>query len=156
MSDDCIFCRIASGAVPAALVFEDDLTLAFLDHHPLFTGHTLLVPRQHFDTLLDVPGPLAAHLTQTAQVLSQAVKQAMAADGILLLLNNTVSQSVPHVHWHIIPRRWGDGLRGFLWPRQMYDSPETMRDVQRQIRSCLADLRRPPRPDNLPLPEHNG
>ena len=137
----CIFCRIVSGAIPAALVYDDDLTLAFLDHHPLFYGHTLLIPRQHFTTLLDVPAPLAAHLTQTAQIIARAVEKAMAADGSLLLLNNTVSQSVPHVHWHIIPRRWDDGLRGFLWPRQTYDSPEAMRDVQVQVAASVVELR---------------
>ena len=111
--------------------------MAFLDARPLFPGHVLLVPRAHFETLAEVPADLAARLFQNAQLLSQAVESAMHAEGSFVALNNKVSQSVPHLHIHIVPRRKKDGLKGFFWPRNPYKSESEMDDVQRAIRAAV-------------------
>lgn len=116
----CLFCDIASGRVEAAKVFEDETCVAFLDHRPLFPGHVLLVPRQHIETLPQAPRALLQPLFSTAQLLSAVVVAAMGAEGSFVAINNIVSQSVPHLHIHIVPRKKGDGLRGFFWPRQKY------------------------------------
>ena len=115
--ENCLFCRIVSGEVPAVVVYEDENTLAFLDHRPLFPGHTLLVPRKHFETLGDLPATQVAPLFKSAQLLSRALESAMEAEGSFVAMNNRVSQSVPHLHVHIVPRRRKDGLKGFFWPR---------------------------------------
>jgi histidine triad (HIT) family protein len=120
----CLFCEIAAGRTPAAIVFEDEHAIAFLDHRPLFHGHVLLIPRQHVETLGDVPGSLIAPFFSNAQRLTQAVELGMEAQGTFVAINNRVSQSVPHLHIHIVPRRKGDGLRGFFWPRTKYSGPE--------------------------------
>jgi histidine triad (HIT) family protein len=132
--DGCLFCKIASGEVDAEIVFSDDLTVAFLDHRPLFPGHTLLVPREHHETLADLPDELLAPFFGNARRLSVAIEVAMEAMGTFVAMNNKVSQSVPHLHVHIVPRRPKDGLRGFFWPRTKYESPEHMRAVADQIR----------------------
>src|SRR5689334_25054396 len=100
----CVFCDIVQGATPAWFVFEDDHTVAFLDARPLFPGHTLLVPRKHHETLADLPSELVAPVFQSAQLLSRAVQSAMTAEGTFVAINNHVSQSVPHLHVHIVPR----------------------------------------------------
>jgi len=135
---DCQFCRIAAAQVPAAIVFEDDLTLAFLDHRPLFPGHCLLIPKVHYHTLADLPADLIAPLFANARRLSGAVEQAMAAEGSFVAINNRVSQSVPHLHVHIVPRRRKDGLRGFFWPRHKYASDAEMENVAQSVRQALA------------------
>jgi histidine triad (HIT) family protein len=135
--DDCLFCRIASGAAPAAVVFEDESSLAFLDHRPLFPGHCLLIPKNHYADLHDLPADSVAPLFSTARTLCRAVEQAMAADGSFVAINNHVSQSVPHLHIHIVPRKHRDGLRGFFWPRGKYRSDEEMEAVRRSIRDAL-------------------
>ena len=137
MADECLFCRIVSGEVPAVIVYEDDNSIAFLDHRPLFPGHTLLVPRQHVETLGDLPVKLVAPYFETAQLLSLAVESAMDAEGTFVALNNRVSQSVPHLHVHVVPRRRKDGLKGFFWPRTKYKSDEEMQDVKRKITAAL-------------------
>jgi histidine triad (HIT) family protein len=134
---DCTFCRIAAGKLAAPIVFEDERTLAFLDHRPVFHGHTLLIPRVHPETLADLPPELVEPLFGNAQRLAAAVERAMDAEGTFVGMNNKVSQSVPHLHIHIIPRRNGDGLRGFFWPRVKYASAEEMREVQDRIRAAL-------------------
>ena len=134
----CTFCQIQSGALPAAEVYQDDLCVAFLDRRPLFLGHTLLVPRAHYETLPDLPSEQVGPFFVVAQVLSRAVQNAMGADGIFNAVNNQVSQSVPHFHLHIVPRRRGDGLKGFFWPRQSYESPDAMDEVAQLIRAALA------------------
>ncbi len=136
MNDQCVFCRIMSGQAEAAVVLDDGPFVAFLDHSPLFLGHTLLAPRQHYDTMLDLPAGLAGELFINAQRVARAVEQALGADGTMIVVNNRVSQSVPHVHVHIIPRRRGDGLKGFFWPRQRYADGE-MERVRDAIRAAI-------------------
>jgi histidine triad (HIT) family protein len=138
MESACLFCRIATGAVPAAAVFEDDRTLAFLDHRPLFPGHCLLIPKAHYETLTDLPEELIGPLFRNTQLLAKAVEQAMESDGSLVAINNKVSQSVPHLHVHVAPRRKKDGLRGFFWPRQKYESADEMERVRDVVRAAVA------------------
>lgn len=121
-------------------MFEDDLSLAFLDNRPLFPGHCLLIPREHHETLLDLPSPLVQPLFASAQLLARALKQGLAADGVFIGINNEVSQSIPHLHIHIVPRRRGDGLRGFFWPRHPYPDEEAMHKVQEILRAAIASL----------------
>jgi len=120
----CLFCRIVSGEVPASIVFKDDISIAFLDIKPLFPGHSLLIPRTHYQTFADLPPTLVGPLFFNAQRLARVVQEAMQAEGTFVGINNTVSQSVPHFHIHIVPRRKGDGLRGFFWPRRRYQGDE--------------------------------
>ena len=136
----CLFCRIVSGELPAVVVYEDQNTLAFLDHRPLFPGHTLLVPRAHYETLSDLPVKLVGPLFENAQLLSRAVEPAMEAEGTFVAMNNRVSQSVPHLHIHIVPRRRKDGLKGFFWPRTKYKTQEEMEVVQQKIASSLEKM----------------
>jgi histidine triad (HIT) family protein len=136
-SDD-VFCQIARGIVPARIVFRDSISLAFLDRRPVFLGHTLLIPIAHYETLEDLPSELVGPLFSNAKQLSIAVRKAVDADGTFLGMNNKVSQSVPHLHIHIIPRRAGDGLRGFFWPRQKYDSEEQEIQIQKAIERELS------------------
>ncbi len=138
MPEDCLFCRIVSGDEPAHLVFEDELSLAFLDVRPLFEGHALLVPRAHHQTLVDLPAELVGPYFANAQLLSGAITQAMGAQGSFVAINNVVSQSVPHLHVHVSPRTKGDGLRGFFWPRQRYGSDEEMAEVAARLRGHLS------------------
>lgn len=136
----CAFCDIVRGVTPAWIVLEDENTLAFLDARPLFPGHTLLIPRQHHETLADLPAALVAPLFERAQLLSHAVREGMGAQGTFVAINNTVSQSVPHLHIHVVPRTKGDGLKGFFWPRRKYrDDAEAVaaRDAIRQALSAL-------------------
>jgi histidine triad (HIT) family protein len=137
MAEDCVFCRMLSGGEVPHLVFEDELMVAFLDHRPVFPGHCLLIPKEHFETLVDLPQRLLEPLFGDAQQLARAVERGMEADGTLVLMNNRVSQSVPHLHIHVVPRRKGDGLRGFLWPRQQYPDEETTLRVRDAVRSAF-------------------
>jgi histidine triad (HIT) family protein len=137
MEDNCLFCRIVSGEVPAIVVYEDDNSVAFLDHRPLFHGHTLLVPREHVETLGDLPASQVEQYFKAAQLLARAVESAMDAEGTFVAMNNRVSQSVPHLHVHIVPRRKKDGLKGFFWPRTKYKDEEEMKGVQRKIISNI-------------------
>jgi histidine triad (HIT) family protein len=141
VSSDCAFCEILSETREAYPVLEDAETLAFLDHRPLFPGHCLLVPRKHYATLGDLPADLVPPFFLSAQLLARAVEDAMKAEGTFLALNNRVSQSVPHLHVHVVPRRKGDGLRGFFWPRQRYGSAQAMREVQASIQTAVSRLR---------------
>ena len=137
MDDSCLFCRIVSGEVPATIVYEDKNAIAFLDHRPLFPGHTLLVPREHVETLVDLPQALVGSFFEAAQLLARAVEIAMEAEGTFVAMNNRVSQSVPHLHVHIVPRRKKDGLKGFFWPRTKYKDDEEMKVVQLKIATAL-------------------
>ena len=139
--DNCLFCRIVSGELPATIVYEDKNSLAFLDHRPLFHGHTLLVPREHFETLGDVSSQLIEPYFKAAQLLSLVVESAMDAEGTFVAMNNRVSQSVPHLHVHIVPRRRKDGLKGFFWPRTKYKSDEEMKEAQNKIQAALKKIR---------------
>lgn len=133
----CPFCAIASGEAEAEVVFSDEHTLAFLDNRPLFPGHALLIPRAHHETLADLPGDLVGPLFANARLLAQAIPDAMGKPGAFVALNNVVSQSVPHVHVHVVPRKPKDGLRGFFWPRTKYESATEMAAVGERIRAVL-------------------
>jgi histidine triad (HIT) family protein len=133
----CVFCEIVRGEGAAHVVFEDDVSLAFLDLRPVFEGHTLLVPREHHETLADLPHELIEPLFSNAQLLSRAVVEAMGATGSFVAMNNKVSQSVPHLHVHVVPRRPKDGLRGFFWPRRKYGGDAEMAAVADSIRSAV-------------------
>ncbi len=134
---DCLFCSIAAGELDATIVFEDDQTIAFLDNRPLFPGHTLLIPREHHETIEDLPPTLIEPVFANARTLAAAIRRAMGAEGTFVALNNTVSQSVPHLHVHIVPRVRKDGLRGFFWPRNPYEDDEHLNETAAAIRAEL-------------------
>lgn len=136
----CLFCKIIRGEVQSHIVFEDKVALAFLDHRPLFPGHCLLVPKVHHETLVDLPVDLLNPLFKNAQLLARAVEQSLAAEGTFVAMNNRVSQSVPHLHIHIVPRRQKDGLKGFFWPRQPYKSAEEMTQTQNTLKTAIAQI----------------
>ncbi|MCS6953461.1 MAG: HIT family protein [Bryobacterales bacterium] len=140
MSAACKFCQIVERTLAAQIVFEDEVSLAFLDHRPLFPGHTLLVPRRHCETLSELAAEMVAPLFANVRLLARAVEKAMSADGSFVAINNRVSQSVPHLHVHLVPRRHKDGLRGFFWPRQKYESSEAAARVAEAIRQAIASL----------------
>ena len=117
---ECLFCRIAAHDESAAYVFESDEVVAFLDVRPVFVGHVLVVPRVHIDTLLDLPEDAIASYFSAVKLITTSVTAAMDAQGTFVAMNNVVSQSVPHLHTHVVPRTKGDGLRGFFWPRTKY------------------------------------
>lgn len=137
MKDDCVFCRIINGELPAAIVFEDDSSFAFLDHRPLFPGHALLLPRTHHETLADLPSAQIGQFFNNAQLLAKAIELAMEAEGTFVAMNNRVSQSVPHLHVHIVPRRRKDGLKGFFWPRNKYQDDEHLKKTQAAIKKAI-------------------
>jgi histidine triad (HIT) family protein len=141
LPDDCAFCAIASGEADAHVVFEDSDTLAFLDNRPLFPGHSLLIPRRHLETIWDLPDALLATLFENARLLSQAVREAMEAQGAFVAANNVVSQSVPHFHVHVVPRNRKDGLRGFFWPRRKYESEAHAAKSAEAVRAAVEKLR---------------
>jgi len=136
-NEGCAFCAIASGETDAQIVFEDEVSLAFLDARPLFAGHTLLVPREHHETLADLPEELVQPLFANAGRLSVAIRDAMEAQGSFVAINNVVSQSVPHLHVHVVPRVRKDGLRGFFWPRTKYEDDAHARETAAAIRRKL-------------------
>lgn len=127
--------------MPVEVVFEDEMSLAFLDHRPLFLGHSLLIPKKHFETLADLPGDLVEPLFANTQLLARAVQAAMAAEGTFIAMNNRISQSVPHLHVHIVPRRRKDGLKGFFWPRHRYKSDEEIKTTAESVRSAVREAR---------------
>lgn len=133
----CVFCRVVSGETPAAVVLDDEVAIAFLDHRPLFPGHCLLVPRAHHETLADLPALQVGPLFSRAQRLARAVEQGTGAQGSFIAINNRVSQSVPHLHVHVVPRRQKDGLKGFFWPRQKYESAVAIERVRLAIADAL-------------------
>ena len=118
--DGCIFCAIVAGEAEAEIVHSDERAVAFLDQRPLFAGHVLVVPRDHHETLADLPADQIGPLFELVQRMSVAVREGMGAKGTFVAMNNKVSQSVPHLHVHVVPRTKGDGLRGFFWPRTKY------------------------------------
>jgi histidine triad (HIT) family protein len=133
-----VFCRIISGEEPAHVVYQDAHTMAFLDRVPLFHGHSLLVPKEHHETLPDLPHQLLVPLFAVSQRLAAAMVDVIGATGSFVAINNTVSQSVPHLHVHVVPRRAKDGLRGFFWPRHRYDDDEQMAQVAERLRAGLS------------------
>jgi histidine triad (HIT) family protein len=134
----CAFCTIVQGEREAAhVVHETDDVVAFLDHRPVFVGHTLVVPREHLDTLLELPPAQVGPYFAEVQRVTAAVTKAMDAHGSFVAMNNVVSQSVPHLHTHVVPRRRKDGLRGFFWPRTKYESESAMAEVATRIREAF-------------------
>lgn len=133
----CVFCQIVAGDAPAHVVWDDDVAVGFLDVRPLFPGHVLLVPRAHVVTLADLPVDAVGPLFERARLLSAAMPGALGAEGSFVAMNNTVSQSVPHLHVHVVPRTKGDGLRGFFWPRTTYDDDAHAASVAEEIRSVV-------------------
>jgi histidine triad (HIT) family protein len=137
VSKPCAFCAIIAGEAPADVVHTGPSTVAFLDKTPVFHGHVLLAPRTHVTTLADLPPEELPGFVALAQRLERAVESAMDAPGSLVLVNNVISQSVPHLHLHVIPRRPKDGLRFFLGPRHPYGSPDESAAVARRIAAAL-------------------
>ena len=135
--DGCRFCKVVAGNEPARVVFEDEISIAFLDHRPLFPGHSLLVPRDHHETIWGLPDELIGPLFANAKSLSGAIRVAMGSQGAFIALNNVVSQSVPHLHVHLVPRNRKDGLRGFFWPRRKYDSEDHMSETAAAVRAAV-------------------
>lgn len=137
----CLFCRIAAHEVEAPIVYEDEHTAAFLDARPLFAGHTLLVPKLHVETLPELPAGAVGGLFTRAQDLCRAIEQAMQAEGTFVAINNRISQSVRHLHVHIVPRRTKDGLKGFFWPRTKYRDAGEAEAVRAAISNVLVRLK---------------
>ena len=137
----CAFCRVVRGEARSHTVLEDEISLGFLDHRPLFRGHCLLVPREHVPTLADLPPGLIGPFFANVQLLARAMETGLQAEGSFVAVNNRISQSVPHLHVHVVPRRRQDGLRGFFWPRQRYASDAEMARVQELLREAIAGLR---------------
>ncbi len=135
--NECVFCEIVAGDVPSMIVLETDDVVAFLDRRPVFKGHTLLVPRAHVATLPDLPAALRDPYLKAAQRLASAMVAGLGAQGSFSCVNTVVSQSVPHLHWHVIPRTKGDGLRGFLWPRLRYASDDEAQEYAARLRAVL-------------------
>jgi histidine triad (HIT) family protein len=133
----CVFCAIAAGETPADLVLETDAFVAFLDQRPVFKGHVLLVPREHVVTLPDLPAGLRDGFLAAAQRIATAVVEGLGAQGSFVAVNNVVSQSVPHLHLHVVPRTKGDGLRGFFWPRTKYADPGERGAYAERLRAAL-------------------
>jgi histidine triad (HIT) family protein len=133
----CKFCQIIAGEIPAHFVLDTDDVVAFLDHRPLFPGHTLVLPREHVETLADLPEDRVGPFFRQVQRVEAAVRTAMEAEGSFVAENNVVSQSVPHLHVHVVPRRRKDGLRGFFWPRTRYASDGEMAAVAAGIAERL-------------------
>jgi histidine triad (HIT) family protein len=142
-SSGCVFCSIVAGSTPAAVVFRDERFMAFLDIRPLFPGHTLLIPLDHHETLADLPTPMVGPLFERARTLQTVMEQAMGAQGAFVAVNNRVSQSVPHLHVHVVPRTKGDGLKGFFWPRTKYASDDEATEVAHRLAASYRQLSPP-------------
>lgn len=140
MPSACIFCDIASGAAEAVEVFSDETACAFLDRRPLFPGHVLVIPRDHVETLVELPESQVEPLFQRVRVMAAVVQAVCEAQGTFVALNNTVSQSVPHLHVHVVPRRKKDGLKGFFWPRNPYASEEAMAEMGERLAAGWAEM----------------
>jgi len=134
---DCVFCAIVAGSVASEVVLDEPDFVGFLDARPVFKGHVLLVPREHVVTLPDLPAGLRDGFVEAAQRLATAAVEALGAQGSFVAVNNVVSQSVPHLHLHVVPRTRGDGLRGFFWPRTKYADGEA-REYAARLRAALS------------------
>jgi histidine triad (HIT) family protein len=135
--DGCLFCQIVAGEVAAHHVLDNADVVGFLDARPVFKGHVLVVPRQHLETLMDLPAELLTPLFGAAQRVSRALESGLDAAGVFVGINNRISQSVPHLHVHVVPRQRKDGLRGFFWPRQRYDSEEEAAGIAARIAAAV-------------------
>ena len=133
----CVFCDIVAGNLPASFVLRSDDVVAFLDARPLFKGHVLVAPRAHVETLDDLPPPMLLPYFAAVQRIARALPPALAAQGTFVAMNNVVSQSVPHLHCHVVPRSKGDGLKGFFWPRTKYASDDERDQFAARIAAAL-------------------
>ena len=140
LNPNCVFCKILSKAVEAPTVFEDKHALVFLDHRPLFPGHCLVIPKTHLETIQDLPDDVLAGLFSTARLLAEAMEFGLRSEGTFVAANNRVSQSVPHFHIHVVPRRKGDGLKGFFWPRRKYKDEDEMKSVLAALQSAITEI----------------
>ena len=138
--ESCAFCQIVRQD-DGLRIFEDERTMAFLDHRPLFPGHCLLIPKNHLETIQDLPHSMVEAIFANVRMISAAVELAMHAEGTFIAANNRVSQSVPHFHVHIVPRKKGDGLKGFFWPRSKYKSAEELEAVVKLVRAAIEQVR---------------
>lgn len=134
---ECLFCSIGARSAPASIVYEDSGLMAFLDARPLFPGHCLVIPKTHVETILDLPDNGIEPLFSAAQRLCRAVETALGAEGSFVAVNNRVSQSVPHLHIHVVPRKRKDGLKGFFWPRSKYRDEAEMEAVRKALAEAL-------------------
>lgn len=137
MDASCIICNIINKNIKSFIVFENDALIAFLDHKPLFLGHCLLAPKKHYETLYDLPESYSSLLLPAIQKIGHAVTRGRQAEGTFMAINNIVSQSIAHLHIHIVPRKKRDGLKGFFWPRTKYKNEEEMQEVQLSIQHYL-------------------
>ena len=133
----CPFCAIVAGQAAAHIVLDEAGAVAFLDARPVFPGHVLVVPRAHVETLVDLPAADVGPFFQAVQRVAGAVERGLAADGTFVAMNNRISQSVPHLHVHVVPRRKKDGLRGFFWPRVTYSTDDDAAKVAAAIRAAV-------------------
>lgn len=134
----CIFCDIIAKNLPSEIVHDDDVAVAFLDRTPLFVGHVLVVPRSHVVTLGELSIESVGPFFERVQKIARTIPKALASQGTFVAMNNVVSQSVAHLHVHVVPRTKGDGLKGFFWPRTKYKSEEAMVETGQKIRDALA------------------
>jgi histidine triad (HIT) family protein len=132
-TETCKFCQVINKEAESYIIFEDELTLGFLDIRPLFPGHVLIVPKTHYASLSEIPSDAVSALFNNAKKISIALESGFHGDGTFIALNNKVSQSIPHVHVHVVPRRFKDGLKGFFWPRYQYKSKEEITQTQETI-----------------------
>jgi histidine triad (HIT) family protein len=137
----CLFCRMIAGTFPTPVVYRSEIALAFLDHRPIFPGHCLVVPIEHVHTLSDLPSRLVGPFFSEVQLVNRAVQTAMGSQGTLVAMNNNVSQSVPHLHAHVVPRDRKDGFRGFFWPRSRYENEDEMERVRARIAHAAENIR---------------
>jgi histidine triad (HIT) family protein len=139
----CQFCAIAAGeaGTDAHVVYGDADVVAFLDHRPVFKGHTLVIPRQHIVTLPELPDSLLVPVFSVARRVAAAMEAGFGADGSFVANNNRISQSVAHLHVHVVPRHRKDGLRGFFWPREKYASPDEAADYAARVRAAIDEQR---------------
>lgn len=138
---ECLFCRIVAGTLPAKIVYQDEHTMAFLDHSPVFPGHTLVIPKRHVDTMLELPAELTQPLMETTKLMGQAVEDGLGAEGSFVCVNVKVSQTVPHLHVHVMPRSPGDGMKGFFWPKRPYPSEEAREATRASLAEAARRLR---------------
>ena len=141
-SKGCVFCDIAKGTAGAAVVLEDEASIAFLDHRPLLPGHCLLIPRIHVETLLELPEDLLGPYFWNVQILSRAVERGLGAEGSFVAVNTKISQSVPHLHVHVVPRWKSDGLFSpkLVWKRSPYKDDESRRMVGEKVRQAVEEI----------------
>lgn len=133
----CVFCEIIAGRSKSEIVLDEEKLIAFLDVRPVFQGHVLVLPKEHVETLIDLPQPMIEPLFGATKRIAKAIEDGLNADGTWIAVNNRISQSVPHLHVHVVPRRKGDGLKGFFWPRVKYREGE-MEEVGERLRAALA------------------